>query len=108
MLNCIRAILNLHDAVREGGELLGAVGGDEEVVLEPQAAAPFPVDARLDREHHALLDLAAAGLVRVGRLVRTGADAVADRMRRLAGVARGLDPRADAPVELGEARARLY
>ena len=51
-------------------------------------------------------DLAAAGLVRVRRLVRAGADAVADRVRRLAGEAQRVDPGADAPVELGEARAR--
>ena len=51
-------------------------------------------------------DLAAAGLVRVRRLVRPRADAVADRVRRLAGVARAGEPVADQPVELGEARAR--
>ena len=68
-----------------GGQLLDAVGGDEEVVLDAQPAAAVPVDAGLDREHHALLELAAAGLVRVRRLVRARADAVADRMRRLPG-----------------------
>jgi phenylacetate-coenzyme A ligase PaaK-like adenylate-forming protein len=77
------------DPVRERGELFRTVRGDEEVVLDAQAAALRPVDPRLDRQHHALADLAAGGLVRVGRLVRAGADAVADRVRRLAGVAGG-------------------
>ncbi len=79
---------------------------DQEVVLDAQAAAALPVAARLDREHHPLLDLAAAGLVGVGRLVRARADAVADRVGGLAGEARLGDAGADEPVELGEARAR--
>ena len=49
-------------------------------------------------------DLAAARLVGVRRLVGAGADAVADRMRGLPGVAGVGDPRADTPVELGQAR----
>ncbi len=44
--------------------------------------------------------------MRVRRLVRARADAVADRVRRLAGIADRRDPLADQPVELGEARAR--
>ena len=66
-----------YDAVGERRELLGAVGRDQEVVLDAQAAAALPVAAGLDREHHPLLDRAAAGLVRVRRLVRARADAVA-------------------------------
>ena len=73
-----------HHSVRERRELLGARRGDQEVVLDAQAAAAVPVAARLDREHHALFDLAAARLMRVRRLVRARADAVADRVRRLA------------------------
>jgi hypothetical protein len=88
------------------GELLDAGGGDEEVVLDAQPAAAVPIGARLDREHHPLLDRAAAGLMRVRRLVRTRADAVRDRMSRLVGEAGLGDPRPDQPVELGKARAR--
>src|SRR5205807_7310779 len=79
--------LNSDDPVREGGELLGAGGGDEEVVLEAEAAALGPVDARLDRQHHALADLAATRLVGVPRLVRAGADTMADGVRRLPRIA---------------------
>src|SRR4051812_33972766 len=106
MLNCIAAILDLHDAVGEGRELLRSIGADQEVVLEPQAAATFPVDPGLDREHHAFADLAATRLVRVRRLVRAGADPVANRVARLARVAGGADSLPDPAVELGEARAR--
>src|SRR4051794_10583416 len=94
-----------HHSIREGRELLGARAGDQEIVLEPQAAAAVPVAARLDREHHALRDLAAARLVRVRRLVCACADAVADRVRGLAGVAQLGDALPHEPVELGERRA---
>src|SRR5438105_1860593 len=93
------------EVVGKATELLVAVARDQVVVLEPEAAAAVPVDAGLDREHHPLEDLAAAGLVGIGRLVRAGADAVADRMRRLTRVTRLGDPSADHPVELREARA---
>ena len=53
------------------------------------------------------LDRAAARLVRVRRLVRARADAVADRMRRLARVAELREPVAHEHVELGHARAGL-
>src|SRR6187402_1426312 len=43
--------------------------------------------------------------MREGRLVGAGADAVADRMARLAREADPADPLADPPVDLGEARA---
>src|SRR6476661_4305862 len=43
--------------------------------------------------------------MRVRRLVRTGADAVTDRVARLAGVARFGETCADALVEFGQARA---
>src|SRR5207253_4652658 len=43
-----------------------------------------------------------AGLVGVRRFVRAGADAVADRMRRLARIAGGRDALADQPVEAGQ------
>src|SRR5439155_16049082 len=68
-------------------------------------AAAVPVRAGLDREHHPRLDRPAARLVGVRRLVRAGADAVADRVRRLARVAGLRETVADQPVELGEARA---
>src|SRR5436305_12977877 len=71
------------EVVRVARQLLGAVGSDQEVVLDPQAAAPLPVRAGLDREHHSLFDGAAGGLVGVRRLVRARADAVCDRMRGL-------------------------
>src|SRR3954471_3002937 len=92
------------EIVRVARQLLRAVGSDQEVVLDPQAAAALPVRARLDREHHALFDGAAGGLVRVRRLVGARADAVCDRMGRL------VEPRVDdagpdQAVELGEARA---
>ena len=50
--------------------------------------------------------VAAARLVRVRRLVGARADTVADRVRRLAREADRVDPGADAPVELRQARAR--
>ena len=46
--------------------------------------------------------------MRIGRLVRAGADAVRDRVRRLAGVTGLREPVADEDVELGEARAGLH
>jgi hypothetical protein len=70
-----------------------------------KAAAAAPVGARLDREHHALLDLAGSGLVGVRRLMGAGAHAVRDRMGRLARVARLGQSVADQAVEVGEARA---
>ena len=89
-----------------GESFSGAAGGDQEVVLDAETAAALPVDAGLDREHHALADLAAAGLVRVGRLVGAGADAVADRMGDGDRGADRVQARAHAPVELGQARSR--
>ena len=71
-----------HDPVREAAEPLGAALGDQEVVLDAKAAALGPVHPGLDRQHHAGLDRATPGLVRIGRLVRARADAVADRMAR--------------------------
>src|SRR4029453_17567115 len=82
-----------------------AARGDQEVVLDPEAAAALPVDPRLDREHHALLDRARSRLVRVGRLVGASAHAVRDRVARLARVAGLGDAVADQAVELGKARA---
>src|SRR6266852_1948317 len=91
--------------IRVAGQLLGAVGSDEEVVLDPQAAAAFPVRARLDREHHSFLDRAGAGLMRIRWLVCTRTDTVRDGMRRLTWVAGLRKSVADQDVELGEARA---
>ena len=97
-----------------GDSFSAPVAGDQEVVLDAQPAAAGPVAARLDREHHALGDLAAARLVRVRRLVRPRADAVADRVRRLAGIAElarfrrapaGRAPRSSRPA--GSARSRV-
>src|SRR6185503_16256973 len=85
--------------------LLDAVARDQEVVLDAEPAAPGPVRAGLDREHHALLELADAGLMGIRRLVRPRADAVTDRVRRLARVAHSLDALAHAAVELGHGRA---
>src|SRR5438034_8621705 len=84
-----------------GRQLLRSVVRDQEVVLEAEAAAAVPVDARLDREHHPRVDCAAACLVGVRRLMRTGPDAVGDRMRRLARVAGFCETVANEPVELG-------
>ena len=80
--------------------------GDQEVVLDAQPATAFPVAAGLDREHHAGGDLRVGGPVGVRRLVGARADPVADRVRRLARIARLGDPLAHEHVELGEARAR--
>ena len=52
--------------VRVARQLLGTVSGDEEVVLDAQAPSALPVRTGLDRQHHSLLDRAAAGLMRVG------------------------------------------
>ena len=89
-----------------GDSFSAPVVGDEEVVLDAEAAAALDIASWLDCKNHAGGDLAAARLVRVRRLVRAGADAVADRVRRLAREAHRVDPGADPPVELGEARAR--
>ena len=102
----VRAGSRAHDPVGEAAQLLGCAVGDQPVVLDAQAAAALPVDARLDREHHALADRAGAGLVRVRRLVRARADAVRDRVRRLARVAGLGDAGPDQPVELGEVARR--
>src|SRR5204862_6393991 len=87
------------------GELLDAARRDQKVVLDTQSAAALPVGTGLDGQHHALLDRPAAGLMRVRRLVRTGPDAVRDRVRRLVEPRVG-DARPDDAIELGEACAR--
>src|SRR6266550_5215600 len=92
--------------VRVAGQLFWTVGGDEEVVLDAQASAAFPVRAGLDREHHAFLDRSGSSLMRIGRLVCTRANAVRNRMRRLTRVARRGKALADQDVELGKTRAR--
>src|SRR3954447_2546727 len=92
------------EVVRVARQLLRAVGSDQEVVLDPQAAAALPVRARLDREDHALFHGAAGGLVRVWALLRGRADAVCDRMGRLV-EPRGDDAGPDQAIELGEAGA---
>src|SRR5207237_4727488 len=97
-----------HDSVWEAGQLLEAVGRDEEVVLDAQPAAAVPVDAGLDREHHALLEGAAARLVWIRRLVRTCADAVTDRMRRLARIADRGEAFPHHAVELGNRADARY
>ena len=89
------------DPVREGSRASRAVGGDQEVVLDAQAASALPVASWFNCKNHALLDLATAGLVRVRRLVGARTDTVADRVRRLTGEPDLVDPGADAPVELG-------
>src|SRR6185312_13727997 len=94
-----------HDAVGEGRQLLRPGRRDEEVVLDAQAATALPVDAGLDRQHHSLGKLAGAGLVGIGRLVRPGADTVAERVARLAGVADRSDCVASGAVELSQALA---
>src|SRR3954453_201394 len=97
---------DIHDPIREWTELLRPARRDEEVVLDPQASAFRPVATGLDREHHTFEDLGLDGLVGVRRLVRTCADAVQDRVRRLPGKAERVDALAHAPVERGETAAR--
>src|SRR3954452_21213868 len=92
------------EVVRVARQLLRAVGSDQEVVLDPQAAAALPVRAGLDRKHHPLFDGAAGGLMRVWRLVCARADAVCDRMGWLLET-RVDDAGPDQAVELGEAGA---
>src|SRR5947209_8059605 len=101
----VQKVIGSPKVVRVAGQLLGAVRGDEEVVLDAKAAAAVPVRAGLDREHHAFLHRAAAGLVRVRRLVGPRADAVGDRMCRLLRKSSFGDAGADQPIELGETRA---
>src|SRR5206468_2945109 len=95
------------DPVWERGELLGAFVGDEEVVLDAQPAALRPVDARLECQHHAGLELAATSLMRVGGLVCARADAVAEGMGGLPRVAHRGDPLTCDAVELRQARSRF-
>src|SRR5688500_18187312 len=67
------------ELVREVGQHLGAVVGDEDEALEPDAAVALPVEAGLDREHVARHErLAVPADVRF--LVHLEADAVAGRV----------------------------
>src|SRR5918992_4565556 len=79
------ALRGRSEVVRVAAEALAAVRGHEEVVLEPQPPAALPVDARLDRQHHPLADLTAAGPVRPRRPVGAPPNAGRHRGRRLAG-----------------------
>src|SRR5262249_26691865 len=71
------------------------------------AEAPTPLDIAswLECKDHAGGHLAASGLVRIRRLVRSRAHAMADWMRRLSREPDRCDPFADAAIELREARA---
>src|SRR3954468_24655428 len=58
-------------------EHLEALGGAHHDVLDPRAELAFEVDARLDRERHALLEHGVVALDAVGLLVRLLTNAVA-------------------------------
>src|SRR5205823_9102335 len=68
------------EVVREARELLGAVLGHDEQILEPAAAEPGPVETGLDREDLAALQLFVPDHAEHGQLVHLEADAVAERM----------------------------
>src|SRR5436190_6484134 len=61
---------------REAEQDLGAVVGDDDQVLDPDAAPPLEVDARLDRDHVALRERVGRRLRQPRRLVDVDADAV--------------------------------
>src|SRR5262245_30502518 len=66
--------------VWEPRELLGAVLGDDDEVLEPAAAEAGAVQARLEREHLAAQQLLVPDHPEHGELVHVEADAVAERV----------------------------
>src|SRR5437868_1414807 len=96
------------EVVRIGAELLVASAGDVEAILDAQSPAFRPINARLDREHHALADRSRAGLMRIRRFVRTRANAMCHRMRRLPGVSALRDTGTDESIEFrqGSSSAR--
>ena len=59
---------------------LGAVGGDEDQILEPDAAVAVAVEPRLERDHVALDERLALDPADAGPLVHLEADAVAGRV----------------------------
>ena len=95
-----------NDAIRERGELLGAVRGDQEVVLEPQAAALRPVDAgSIASTMPSAISPPPAWCAYGGSWARAPMPWQIG-WRRLTGVADRGEALADTPVELGQARAR--
>src|SRR3982074_914377 len=75
------------EIVRVRTEFFVAGLRDQGVIFEAEPAAARPVDSWLDRQHHSLFHGSRSRLMRVRRLVRPCADTVADRRRRLSGVA---------------------
>src|SRR6266699_557009 len=69
-----------NQVVREARELLSAVLGHDEQVLEPAAAEPGPVETGLDREDLAALQLFVADHAEHGQLVHLEPDAVPERV----------------------------
>ena len=77
-----------------------AVGADEDVVLEPDAAALGVVDAGLDGEDHALAQRRVRGRDEERRLVDLGADRVAGAVQAGAELRMGLDDHALGGVDV--------
>src|ERR1700682_1989963 len=75
------------EIVRVSTEFFVAVLRDQEVIFEAEPAAARPINSWLDRQHHSFFHGSRSRLMRVRRLVRPCAYAVADRMRRLSGIA---------------------
>src|SRR6266853_1313372 len=80
---------------------------DPEIVFQPQAAATGPVNPRLNRQNHSFANRSCAGLMRVRRLVGPSPNAVADRMRRLTGIAALGNPGSRQAIQFRKARAIL-
>src|SRR5215470_12924636 len=84
-------------------QLFAAAIGDPKIVFEAQPTATWPVNARLDSENHSFANCARARLMRIGWLVRAGANSVTDGVRWLAGVSPFCNSGANQVIQLGKA-----
>src|ERR1700675_2393090 len=102
--SCSLVAVRQTKVVRIGTKLLVPALSDQKIVFQSKTSATRPINTWLDCENHALLHRASTGLVRVGRLVGASTHAVADRVRRLPGVAALRDASADQSIQLRKTR----
>src|SRR4029079_15675353 len=81
-----------HGVLGELGQCLGAVGGDDEGVLDAHTTDPREVDAGLDGHHRTDLQRTRGRLRHPRRLVDLEADPVPGTVREALAPARRLDP----------------
>src|SRR5260370_12462722 len=77
------------------------------IVFQPQAAATWPVNPRLNRQNHSFANRPRPGLMRIRRLVGTSSNTVTDRMRRLTGITALGNPGSRQAIQFRKARAIL-